>query len=319
MLVASVAGVACQTGRRSVPAPLPGSATAAGPSALGRFRDSADVERQIAAAVTDGPVAVLVSEAVSSSLPSPGSDAAGSGEAPGGQSLSQAASDPTASLLALQFQNQYLSAYHGLDDATGDTLLFRAAVPFKTGCLSHIGRLTAPIVFDTPADASGLGDVVLFDLIVFEKSWGRWGVGPVAQFPTASEESLGSGKWAAGPAVGFTARSGKLLWGAFNQNLFSYAGDAHRADVNVSSLQPIVNYSLPCQWSVGTSEMNLLYDWDDGRWAALPLGFRVSKLVKLGTIPVQVSAGYEHNFVDDSVGPKDTFTFTLKFLLPVGN
>ena len=48
-----------------------------------------------------------------------------------------------------------------------------------------------------------------------------------------------------GPAEGFVARSDKLMWGAFNQNLFTYAGNVYRENVNVSILQPIINYSLP--------------------------------------------------------------------------
>jgi hypothetical protein len=98
---------------------------------------------------------------------------------------------------------------------------------------------------------------VLFDLIVFDQPWGRWGVGPVMLIPTATKDELGAEKWAIGPAAGFVASSRKLLWGVFNQNLFSFAGDDDREDVNVSILQPIVSYSLPYKWSIGTSEMNV--------------------------------------------------------------
>lgn len=346
MLASLLAGVGCQSRRLPGPAtgPEPDGRSAAGwPRAEDAGRPLCHEPRialppapEAGAVVGEGVARAAVAPVEASALygsgigPDAGGDTwsaldqgadndagAGEGEAPGGQSLAQAASDPTAALLSLQVQNQFVDGYHLLNDATGDTLLFRAALPFKTGCLSHIARLSAPIDFDSPSQASGLGDSTLFDLIVFNKSWGRWGVGPVVQLPTASDDRLGSGQWAAGPAVGFTARSGKLLWGLFNQNLFSFAGDESRPNVNVSSLQPIVNYSLPCKWSVGSTEMNFLYDWDNERWAVLPLGVRVAKLVKFGSIPVQLSLGYEHNFVDDSVGPKDTFTFSLKFLLPM--
>lgn len=302
-------------------APRPAAALRMGPASVRPPVERTDVEGVLASLERDLPAAVRVSDpsTVGASVASPdGAPAAGADEAPGGQSLSQAASDPTASLLSIQLQNQYVSEYHGLADETGDALLFRAAVPFRTGRLKHIARVTAPIVLDSPSDTTGLGDVVLFDLIVFDASWGRWGLGPVIQLPTASEDALGSGKWSAGPAIGFTAQSGKLLWGVFNQNLFSFAGDDGRPDVNVSSIQPIVNYSLPCKWSIGTTEMNFVYDWDREEWAALPLGVRVSKLVKLGKLPLQLTAGYEHDFADDRVGPADTFILTLKFLLPLG-
>jgi hypothetical protein len=152
---------------------------------------------------------------------------------------------------------------------------------------------------------------------VFNQPWGRWGIGPVMLFPTASNDQLGAGKWAAGPAAGFVARSTKLMWGCFNQNLFSFAGDGNREDVNVSILQPILNYALPDKWSIGTSEMNVTYDWKKSRWTALPLGVKLAKLVKFDKLPVQFSGSYEYNFTDDYVTPRWTVNFTVKFLFPV--
>jgi hypothetical protein len=238
-------------------------------------------------------------------------------EPAGGQSLEQAASDPTASLMSLQVQDVYAPSYHRLDDESGNTLLLRSALPFMTAELSHIARLTLPVITDSPSGADGLGDLVLFDLVVFERAWGRWGVGPVMLAPTASNETLGAEKWAAGPAIGFTARSGMLMWGLFDQNLFSFAGEGEREDVNLSILQPILNYSLPRKWSVGTSEMNLSYDWERGEWIALPLGVKLAKLVKFSGLPVQFAGAGEYNFDDDEVIPEWTFSLTAKLLFPI--
>jgi len=158
----------------------------------------------------------------------------------------------------------------------------------------------------------------VFDLMVFNASWGRWGFGPVALLPTGGDDR-GAEKWAAGPAVGFTARSGNLLWGLFNQNLFTFAGDKNRTDVNVSVLQPIFNYKLGHGWTVGVSEMTFSWDWEADRWSSLPLGVQLAKLVKIGQQPVQFSGQYEHDFADDGfVGPEDTFRFTMKLLFPSG-
>jgi hypothetical protein len=237
--------------------------------------------------------------------------------AEGGQSLEQAASDPTASLMSVQIQDLYNGSYHNLDNESGNTILLRTAVPFKTGSLSHIARATLPVVTDSPSGKSGLSDLTLFDLIVFNESWGRWGIGPVMLFPTASDSQLGTEKWAAGPALGFVARNDKLMWGLFNQNLFSFAGSSDREDVNVSILQPIINFSLPDRWSIGTSEMNVTYDWKKSDWTTLPLGIKLAKLVKFGKLPVQFSGAYEYNFADNYVTPEWTLNFTVKFLFPI--
>ncbi|MCK5517298.1 MAG: hypothetical protein KAI39_10520 [Desulfobulbaceae bacterium] len=234
-----------------------------------------------------------------------------------GQALDQAANDPTASLMSIQIQNIYSGEYHKLSDESVNTILLRSAIPFQTGNLKHIARATLPIVTDNPSGESGLGDLTIFDLLAFDKPWGRWGAGLVGMLPTAADEKLGSEKWAVGPALGFVARNQKLMWGLFNQNLFSFAGDDDRDDVNVSTLQPIINYSLPDKWSIGVSEMTVTYDWEKSTWTNLPLGLKVSKLVKISSLPVMFSGSYEYNFQDDYVSPEWTVNFTLKFLFPI--
>jgi hypothetical protein len=109
-----------------------------------------------------------------------------------GQSLEQAASDPTASLMSVSVQDTYAGSYHQLDDESGNTLLLRSSVPFTTGSLEHIARATLPIVTDSPSGESGLSDLVLFDLIKFEKSWGRWGIGPVLLAPARQARTYAS-------------------------------------------------------------------------------------------------------------------------------
>ena len=234
-----------------------------------------------------------------------------------GQSLDQAANDPTASLMSVQIQTLYSGDYYNLSGEDSSAVLLRSAIPFTTGSLKHIARATLPIVTDNPSDETGLGDLVLFDLLAFDKTWGRWGAGLVGMLPTASDEKLGSGKWSAGPALGFVARSQKLMWGVFNQNLFSFAGPSDRDDVGVSIIQPIVNYSLPNKWSIGVSEMNITYDWEKSGWTNLPLGLKVNKLVKFSSLPVMFSGSYEYNFQDDYVAAEWTVNFTLKFLFPL--
>lgn len=236
---------------------------------------------------------------------------------PGGQSLDQAANDPTASLMSVQIQNLYSGSYHKLEREDSNTILLRPAVPFKTGDLNHIARATVPIVTGSPSGKTGLGDSVLFDLIVFNQSKGRWGVGPVMLLPTATNNVLGAEKWALGPALGFVLQEQGFIWGLFSQNLFSFAGNGNRDDVRLSILQPIVNVSLPDKWSVGSSEMNLTYDWEKGGLANLPLGLKVNKLHKIGSVPVQFSGSYEYNFADRYVVPEWTVNFAVKFLFPI--
>lgn len=258
--------------------------------------------------------ALVLGLAMTLSLPVAAEEVQSVDPALGGQSLEQAASDPTASLMSVQVQNLYSGDYYNLNNESSNTVLLRSAIPFQAFGISNIARATLPVVTDSPK-GSGVGDLTLFDLAVFNESWGRWGLGPVMLVPVGNDD-LTADQWAAGPAVGFTASQPGLLWGLFNQNLFSFSGGDEQ-DVNLSILQPIFNYSLPDKWSIGTSEMNVVYDWEQDDWTALPLGMKLAKLIKFGALPVQFAGSYEYNFADDYVTPEWTFTLTAKFLFPI--
>ncbi|MCK2184135.1 hypothetical protein [Halomonas getboli] len=230
-------------------------------------------------------------------------------------SLGSEANDPTASVMSFQLQDFYTYKYHNLSDGDGNRLQFRAAVPFTLGGYSNIFRLTAPYVTDSPNDASGWSDMTLFDLVTFDRSWGRFGVGAVALLPTG-EDGLSAEKWGLGPAVGFVASKPWGIWGLFNQNVFTVAGDDDYRDVNISIVQPIVNYNLGNGWSAGASDMSVTYDWERHDWVSLPLGVALNKLVRIRQHPVQFTASYEHNFYDEGVSASDTINVTAKLLLP---
>lgn len=234
----------------------------------------------------------------------------------GDQSLSSQASDPTASLMSFQLQDFYSPNLHR-SSGDGNTLQFRAAVPFSLAGVNNIARLTLPVVTDSAGGTTGVGDTTLFNLAAFDRSWGRFGVGAVVLLPTG-EDGVSADKWGLGPAVGFVARPSWGLWGLFNQNIFTVAGDDARPDVNISSLQPILSFPLGKGggWSVGTSEMNFIYDWDADEFTSIPLGVKVAKLTRIADNSVQFQLSYERNFYDERVGPKDTIGFTAKLLLP---
>ncbi|MCO7215029.1 MULTISPECIES: hypothetical protein [unclassified Halomonas] len=230
------------------------------------------------------------------------------------QELGQAASDPTAPLMNFQLQNSWSPEVHGTNDSQ-NIVQFRTALPYRLAGHQHIFRLTVPSLTEDPGGSTGLSDSTVFDLTTFEHSWGRSGFGVVALLPTGGEHR-GAEQWGLGPAVGFAASRGSFLYGAFNQNILSVAGEDDREDVNLSILQPIINLGLGQGWSVGTSEMNITYDWEHSDWSSLPVGGRLSKLVKLGDSPLQISGLYEHNFADDYAVPEDQFSLQFKLLVP---
>ena len=239
------------------------------------------------------------------------------------EDLSQTANDPTAPLMAMQLIDNYTSDFHNsLEGETANSVMFRAAYPYKWGETSHIARISQPYVTNTPSGDTGLADMTLFDMTVFPASWGRFGVGIVAGIPIADDNK----QWSLGPAVGFvnnTLAKG-LNIGLFNQNLFRVAGDDDRPDTSISSFQPILNYSVGGGWNIGTGDIQYIYDWESSQWASLPVGIQVGKLVKIGKVPTILSLQYQYNFADevdignDLYAPtaKSSLVFTFKFLFP---
>lgn len=230
------------------------------------------------------------------------------------QSLSSQASDPTASLMSFQLQDYYSANLHN-SSGSQNIVQFRAAVPFQLGATNNIARLTLPYVTQNAAGRSGFADATVFNLTTFGRDWGRFGIGLVALLPTGAD-GISAEKWGLGPAAGFMAQPDWGLFGLFNQNIFTVAGDDAKPDVNISTLQPIVKVPLGGGWTVGTSDMSFVYDWDRSEFISLPVGVSVSKLVKMSGKPVQFQMSYERNFYDSGTGPKGTIGFIAKLLVP---
>ena len=228
-------------------------------------------------------------------------------------SLQRIATDPTASLMQLQVQNIYSGDYHNLQDKNGNLILIRFLAPFSTWSQEHLARASLSVITKSPSGKNGLNDLVIFDLLAFRESWGRWGIGPAVQFPTASDPKLGSEKWASGPVLGIESRSGKLTWSILSQSLFSFAGKEARKDIKNTVIQPILSYPLSESWSLGSSEMNFIYDWMKNDWTGLPVGIKLAKMVKYDKQYLQFSGAYEYNFDIDHTGAVWTLNFTVKY------
>lgn len=152
-----------------------------------------------------------------------------------------------------------------------------------------INRLIVPVV-SSPALApsqdrvNGLGDITYEGFFSPAKPSGTaiWGVGPILQLRTATDDRLGSGKWAAGPAALVLAQPGRWSVGALVTQLWSFAGDEARAKVNQMQLQPIVSYRLSPVHTIGYLG-TITANWEESRssqrWT-VPVGLTYSTLVK---------------------------------------
>jgi len=187
---------------------------------------------------------------------------------------------------------------------TASTLLLQPVMPImlnkKTG-LTLMNRPTLPYMFEAPmpqVDAtgqpsgikkfSGVGD------LSFQTALGKtqpisfgnfmWGIGVNLLFPTASKKQTGSGKYSAGPAGMLVGITENYTFGTVINQIWSYAGDDSRGDVNQAQFQFLYFRQMGNGWQIGDNPT-----WT-AKWKAssgdkydMPIGLGIFKTTKIGS------------------------------------
>lgn len=166
------------------------------------------------------------------------------------------------------------------------------------------------------ADATGLGDIS-YTVAVEARKLKPVSVaaGLAASFPTATESALGSGKWSAGPAIMvMTAQDAwSMLLSA--RQIWSFAGDSQRANVNNFAMEPIFTYRLGRQWYLVTDPV-ILANWelDSGdRWL-VPLGGGCGYHFKAWNQPVDLRLEAYYNAIKSDGAPDWSMSATITFI-----
>jgi hypothetical protein len=144
---------------------------------------------------------------------------------------------------------------------------------------------------------SGLGDMGFWAAIASNEAAKPpfvWGVGITTQFDTASQKEFGSGRYSAGP-MGLAFYIGdEWIVGSILQHWWDYAGDDKRKHVNKTNFQYNIYYRLDAKTKIGMSP-NIIYDWEADKYD-IPVGLGANTLVKLGKVPVTISAELQYHF-----------------------
>jgi hypothetical protein len=226
---------------------------------------------------------VIRAQAPAASTQQPPASPAGAANA---RDLANQVNNPAAPVTLLQFRNILLPAVDGADGVTNEFEIQPVLPigPFAKFPHLQLVKMTMPFPsLPSPVGVAGTGDLEVFDLLVFKRSWGQWGLGPVMVFPTASDESLGAGKWQAGPAFAVIYTGIKnLTAGAIFQNQVSFAGDKARLGVNTLVVTPAVTYNLEDGWFAGLSDFDWEFDWKNGGDATVLLGAQVGRIFRVG-------------------------------------
>jgi hypothetical protein len=140
------------------------------------------------------------------------------------EELAKAVQNPVASMISLPFQNN-INFGVGPDDKVQNVLNIQPVWPFAlTDDINLITRTIVPVISQPairPGDdrTNGLGDIN-FTAFFSPANSGKviWGVGPVAVFPTATDDVLGTDKWSLGPSAVLLTMPGNWVMGVLVSN-----------------------------------------------------------------------------------------------------
>ncbi len=273
-------------------------------------------------------------------------DATSAGEASAGE-LAKKTQNPVSDLISVPFENSF-GFGAGADGEFRYDLIIKPVIPMSINeDWNWINRVIVPVssqpnmgspgrrpsilrALPRPVvsaisrqdfgEACGLGDVQYQGYLSPAKP-GKfiWGLGPVLEFPTASEDELGTEKWSAGAGFVALRMDGPWVYGGLINNIWSYAGDGDRQHVNRMTLQPFVNYNLPEGWYL-TSSPVITANWEadsDDAWT-IPVGGGFGRIVRIGKLPVNFSLQGFYNVEKPDPAPDWSLRFQFAFLFPRG-
>ena len=138
--------------------------------------------------------------------------------------------------------------------------------------------------------------------------------GAAIQLPTATTETLGSGKWSAGPSFDYEYESGKLFAGVIGLQLWSFAGDSNRKDVNFFMAKPFLVYQINEKWDALYMPYGISVYWKKphGENIYLPIGGGFQRHLNKN---VNFSIQFFKNVRRPTAGTKYDLRFMLEFVL----
>ncbi|WP_428428629.1 hypothetical protein [Pararhizobium sp.] len=235
-----------------------------------------------------------------------------------------AANNPLTPKITINFHNYFIPDFIDVPkDKHANQFLLRGLIPSDAFGLPQLIRFTLPVATSPGVPdgyVTGIGDLTLIDLFVLPKAGDvTFAAGPVLVIPTASEDELGSGKWQAGAAGVVVAPQSWGLLGGLVTYQASFAGSDLRDDVNLLTVQPIVNVNLDKGFYLrSTATWN--FNMENGA-SCIPVGLGIGKVFQLDK-GITMNAFVEPQYTvwhDGPGAPRWQIFAGLNFQFPIGN
>lgn len=214
----------------------------------------------------------------------------------GAQELADKLANPVASLISVPFQSNVdygIGPFHG----SKYTLNFQPVIPISlTPSLNLITRYIIPIVdqHDITGEGEsqfGLSDATISAWFSPVNSKNGWisGAGPAFLVPIGTNDFLSTRKWAIGPTALALKQANGLTYGFLVNQLWSFAGDKNRNDVNQMFFQPFFAKSWKSGASVSVNS-EMTFNWETNT-TAISLNPVVNGVTRLGKQTIQLGVG----------------------------
>ena len=237
--------------------------------------------------------------------------------------LARQSQNPVANLISVPFQNNTNFGV-GQFDRTSNILNIQPVLPTPLSeDLLLINRVIVPLAYQ-PELAPGIGNTfglgdILYQGFLSPTPTGNfsWGAGPAISFPTATDTVLGTGKWSIGPAAVGIWSIDRIVTGALINNIWSFAGDSSRQNVNFLTFQPFFSYNLDDGWFINTSPI-ITANWEasGGDVWTVPIGAGFGRVFTIGQQPVNMSAAVYWNAIKPEGAADWNLRLQMNFLFP---
>ena len=193
-----------------------------------------------------------------------------------GESVSEKVINPIEFLMRFTVENKYSPSVW---DSRGEQneVEGQFVIPFEAFTRQNLARIKIFFETSSPDGTHGLSESEAFDLMLFPRRWGTFGLGVTAHMTAQTSNSLGV--VAPGPAVGAVVKHGKWKYGVFNQN---YLSDT----LAQTDLQPVLAYAFDKKWSAEIGDAQYIYDWKKHRVTSIPLSGQLNRIVTVDTQPI---------------------------------
>lgn len=255
------------------------------------------------------------------------------------ENLAKQSQNPLATVVSLPFENNTHFDV-GPSGKIANAMLIKPVYPITLGNWNLVNRFIAPLIYLEGQDASRVGveDPEVGGIEVFpgtssefglgniqyqaffspaKASKWIWGIGPVLELPTNTDDSLGSDTWSLGPTAVALTMPGNWVIGVLAQNLWDISKGSGEPDVSRFTFQYFINYNLADGWYLSSAPVTTA-DWEassGNRWT-VPVGGGVGRLVRFGNQPVDFRLAGFWNADKPKFGPEWDLQFTVKFLFP---